>query len=433
MKKSAVLFSALIAVGCAAAPQLATPPSTVPEISAAPAQWVQLGPDGAAEIRAVVENAAQGCPQFQAKDGRRIVLSPRAPADVKFALLCSAPLPPDANIPGLPAVTPQPQRIVVLGDTGCRLLNQSIQNCNNPRDWPFPNVTAAAARLKPDLVIHVGDYQYRESPCPPGNQGCAGTPYGDNWSAWKADLFAPAAPLLAAAPWIFVRGNHEECDRSGPGYLRLLGPLAWSPSCVPHLAPYRVPLGDFSLQVMDDSDASDTDVDAAKLPEYQADLAATAAPSRVPVWLAMHRPIWAALGLVANIPAGGNAQIIAASQKTMIGKPVALMLAGHIHTFEVLNYSRRGVDGIPPPQIVAGNGGDALVSAPANLRSTIFQGNSGVSVKDGLSVGGFGFLLLTRNPSGWTIDLYDSGGVAEGQCLFTAASDRLDCPKLPRG
>jgi hypothetical protein len=116
----------------------------------------------------------------------------------------------------------------------------------------------------------------------------------------------------------------------------------------------------------------------------------------------------------------------------MIGKPVTLMLAGHIHTFEVLNYSRRGVDGIPPPQIVAGNGGDALVSAPANLKGTIFQGNSGVSVKDGLSVGGFGFLLLTRNQAGWTVDLYDSGGVAEGQCLFTAASDRLDCPKLPR-
>jgi hypothetical protein len=90
------------------------------------------------------------------------------------------------------------------------------------------------------------------------------------------------------------------------------------------------------------------------------------------------------------------------------------------------------VDGIPPPQVVAGNGGDALVSAPANLKGTIFQGNSGVSVKDGLSVGGFGFLLLTRNQAGWTVDLYDSGGVAEGQCFFTAASDRLDCPKLPR-
>ena len=52
-------------------------------------------------------------------------------------------------------------------------------------------------------------------------------------------------------------------------------------------------------------------------------------------------------------------------------------------------------------------------------------------MKDGLSVGGFGFLLLTRGSTGWTIDLYDSAGVAEGQCLFTFASDRVDCPRLP--
>ena len=421
MKKSAVLFTALLAAGCAAAPQLAPPPAMVAPQPPAPAQWVQLGEGGAAEVRAVVENASSGCPQVNAPDGSRVQLTPRAAADDKFALLCSAVL-PKTNL--------NPQRIVVLGDTGCRLLGEAIQNCNIPRDWPFASVAAAAAKLRPDLVIHLGDYQYRESPCPSGNQGCAGTPYGDNWPAWKADFFAPAAPLLAVAPWIFVRGNHEECSRAGPGFLRLLGPLPWSGACATHLAPYRVPLGDFSLMVMDNADASDTDVDAAKLPEYDADLAAIAAPSPVPLWLAMHRPIWAALGVVANIPAGGNAQIIASAQKTMIGKPATLMLSGHIHTFEILNYARDGV--APPPQIVAGNGGDALVSAPANLRGTIFQGSSGVRVKDGLSVGGFGFLLMTRNATGWTIDLYNSAGVVEGQCLFTAATDRLDCPKLPR-
>jgi hypothetical protein len=109
------------------------------------------------------------------------------------------------------------------------------------------------------------------------------------------------------------------------------------------------------------------------------------------------------------------------------------MLSGHIHSFEALNYSHGGVDGTPPPQIVAGNGGDNLDITPANLKGTAFQGHSGVTVKDGVSVGGFGFLLLTRGPTGWTIDLYDSAGVAEGQCLFSFAADRLDCPRLPRG
>ena len=41
------------------------------------------------------------------------------------------------------------------------------------------------------------------------------------------------------------------------------------------------------------------------------------------------------------------------------------MLSGHIHTFEAINFNQA-----VPPQIVAGNGGDALVT-PRNLRGTI--------------------------------------------------------------
>jgi hypothetical protein len=432
MRRPFVFALGLLAAGCAAAPRLAAPPDLSIQDSSTPAEWVQLGADGAAEARAVVEKGT-ACPIFHAADGGEIVLSPRATADDKFALVCSGALRRGTSVAGLPAVNLNPQRIVVLGDTGCRLQNQLIQNCNDPKAWPFPSVAAAAARLKPDLVIHVGDYQYRESPCPPGNAGCAGTPYGDNWPAWNADFFAPAAPLLKAAPWIFVRGNHETCDRAGPGYLRLLGPLSFAATCVDHLDPYRIPLTGFSLVVMDNGNASDTAVDPASTPVYQADLAAALTPSAEPVWLTMHRPIWAAISGPMNIPVGGNAQIIAASAKTMITNPVTLMLSGHLHTFEAINYSRFGKDGIPPPQIVAGNGGDALVTAPASLKGSVFQGHSGVAVKDGVSVGGFGFLLLTRGSDGWTIDLYDSAGVAEGQCLFRFAGDRLDCPKLPRG
>ena len=95
------------------------------------------------------------------------------------------------------------------------------------RIGPFPRWPAAAAKFKPDLVIHVGDYLYRESACPPGNQGCAGSPWGDNWTTWKADFFDPAAPLLAAAPIVLVRGNHEDCKRAGPGWTRLQGPTAF--------------------------------------------------------------------------------------------------------------------------------------------------------------------------------------------------------------
>ena len=436
MKKPAVFLFVLFAAGCATQAQLAVPPANFPVSASGVPAWIQLGEGGAAEVRAVVEEKGAPCPRFRLAGGGELASAPRAGADDKFSLSCEAKLPKGAQLADLPAVNLAPTRIVVLGDTGCRLKDQTIQNCNNPVDWPFPNVAAAAARLKPDLVIHLGDYQYRESPCPAGNAGCAGTPYGDNWPAWKADFFAPAAPLLKAAPWIFVRGNHEECARSGPGYLRYLAPGASPAACAEHQGIYRVPLGPIALMVMDNAHASDTDVDAAQTPIYGSELAEAMKPSPVPVWLVMHRPLWAAVTVTLNIPAGGNAQIAAAAEKTMVAKPVALMLAGHIHSFEAINFVHDGKVGTPPPQIVAGNGGDSLYDVPANLKGTAFQGHAGVSVLDGLSVGGFGFLLMTRNSTGWTIDLYDAAGVAEGQCLFTlangrGASDRVDCPRLP--
>ena len=103
-----------------------------------------------------------------------------------------------------------PSRVVVIGDTGCRIKGTAVQDCNDPSKWPFASVASKAAESKPDLVIHVGDYLYREEPCPAGSQAsCGGTPAGDTWAAWNADFFTPAKNLLAAAPWAFARGNHR--------------------------------------------------------------------------------------------------------------------------------------------------------------------------------------------------------------------------------
>ena len=140
------------------------------------------------------------------------------PAGTKQAALAfalhQAPLPPDGapqdvsrdwikyDVVPLPLPVSDPQRIVVFGDTGCRIKGKSLQDCSDPAKWPFARIAAEAARLKPDLVIHVGDYLYRESACPPDFAGCTGTPFGDNWPTWDADFFAPAKPLLVVAPWV---------------------------------------------------------------------------------------------------------------------------------------------------------------------------------------------------------------------------------------
>ena len=387
------------------------------------AQWVQLAPGGGSEVRIVT--SATACPTVTV-DGAALATTERAPPNANFPeRLCTAPIPANAktaslNGTDLPLFHTAPQRVMVFGDTGCRIKGAYVQDCSSPKEWPFPLIAVQAAKLKPDLVIHVGDYLYRESPCPAGNTKCAGSPYGDNWDAWAADFFTPAAPLLASSPWVFVRGNHEDCDRNGAGWLRLLGPLPVNPvaGCVGHIPLYTVPLGDVNLAVMDNADAPDATVDTDLRTEYEADFATLAKLNDPPLWLAMHRPIWGAVTLM-GMGVGGNRTMIAALTGPHALDHVALMLAGHIHTFEALNYR-----GNEPPQIVAGFGGGNLDDAPADLSGLNL---SGTTVHDGLSVAGFGFLMMVREKAGWQIDVYKVNGTIEERCTF--ADRRLDCAK----
>ena len=395
--------------------------------------WVQAVNNG---FEARVVTTATVCPTLRINNGE-MPMTVRAVANASFPLICGALIPAGAkniSIGGqsLAAPVADPQRILVVGDTGCRIKGAALQACNDPAKWPFPQVASAAARLKPDLVIHVGDYLYRESACPVGNAGCAGSPWGDNWTTWKADFFDPAAPLLAAAPIVLARGNHEDCTRAGLGWVRLQGPSTFDGNCIVHQPIYMVALGGLTLGVLDDAVSNETDLDRDVGKVYAGEIASLAkAPD--PVWFIHHRPTWAAVSGPLGIPIGGNltlieaARVNAAKGGPMLPHNVELQLSGHIHTFESINYQ-----GGVPPQIVAGNGGDNLDVTPLNLRGSQFLGHSGVTVADGLSVGGFGFLLMTRAETGWTIDLYDSAGTKTRTCRFTTPAKgkqgRLDCP-----
>jgi hypothetical protein len=375
------------------------------------AHWTQMGPGGIAEARAVV--SGQKCPKIgDLEKPTTIQMIERFSESGQFSRVCSALLPADLKAPfiysegfqadddvmqadasdnhghqfavnvGWPVapVTPRPQRIVVLGDTGCRIKPPALQDCNDIAKWPFPELAASAAKLKPDLVIHVGDYLYRESACPQGHSGCAGTPWGDNWPTWNADFFSPAAPLLAAAPWVIVRGNHEDCQRSGAGFNRLLAPLPYDPAkpCVDHFPAYAVPAGGMNLVVVDDAGVTNTTVVQNLVPAFQSDFASLATLAPAPLWLLMHQPIWGLVKGPLGMPVGGNPTMITAVGDRTALAPVSLLLAGHIHAFEAINYN----SGLPP-QILAGHGGDNLDVTPLDLKGAVFQTGSGVAVKDG--------------------------------------------------
>jgi hypothetical protein len=377
------------------------------------AHWTEFGEEGLAEARVVTDDPA--CPSIFL-DGAANTMTERAAPNDDFPIrICAAALPPgvgDARVGGeaLPIPAVAPKRIVVLGDTGCRIQLIWHQACNDPNAWPFAGNAASAASLKPDLVIHVGDYLYRESPCPPDVAQCAGSPYGDKWAAWKADLFDPAAPLLAAAPWIVVRGNHEACARAGKGWRRLLAPGGYDPAtpCVKHEPPYAGQIGERNVIVFDSAIAPDQSNNPAIAAIYRGDFETIARLASRPSWLVTHRPIWGIAAIVGARVFGGNFTLVAASEGHL-PDAIELQIAGHIHTLEVINFSSG-----QPPLVIAGNGGDDLWGgAPKEMGELEI---AGATVADGFSLGGLGFLLFERDGDSWNMTIYGRDTQLKRRC-----------------
>ncbi len=112
-------------------------------------QWVEVGPDGTSSVRAITDEA---CPSVLF-DGTPTPMAVRSEPDQKFDNVkpaefkvrgCELAVPPEA-IAGvldgktLPLVRPNPQRILMFGDTGCQApaAGNAFQDCNDPVAWPF--------------------------------------------------------------------------------------------------------------------------------------------------------------------------------------------------------------------------------------------------------------------------------------------------------
>src|SRR5262249_5627268 len=141
---------------------------------------------------------------------------------------------------------------------GCRIKKKKTQDCNDSDAWPYAKLAAHAADTRPDLVIHVGDYLYREKPCSKHIPDCPNVRTGYGWKVWDADFFRPSAPLLAAAPWIMVRGNHETCERAGEGWFRFLdAPWPVKKKCLETSNFFVVSQRNFGFVVMDSAAVPD--------------------------------------------------------------------------------------------------------------------------------------------------------------------------------
>lgn len=391
-----------------------------------PDPWVQFTAAGA-EARALVASG-MACPAVTA-DGATLPMDRRGTPDDAFPVqLCALRLPDGvrrAAVGGLRVAVPHARlrRIVVLGDTGCRVKGELAQDCNDPAAWPFATLARRAALRRPDLVIHVGDYYYREGPCPAGHPGCAGSPWGDTWEVWRRDFFLPAAPLLGAVPWVMVRGNHELCGRGGVGWVRLLDPTGTVAGCPALTDPYAVHLPGLDLLVLDSADADDAtaspDKVAALRRQAQGLFAqALSAPKGPHAWLLTHRPVWA-LAQGEGVPPGAQANAtLREALRGILPAGLDMVVSGHVHDFAAYDF---GPD--RPAQLVVGNGGDAV---DAVVQAAIpGMSMDGLALQDALLVAQHGYLVLDRTPTGWRGTLHGTGDATLAQCWLVGRS--LSC------
>ncbi len=398
--------------------------------TAAPIAWTELGPSGLI-ARAITTEMTCPIVRFDGRARRMQVRATPTPPEYPV-LVCEADVPASthfASIGGrwLPLFRRDPDRIVVIGDAGCRIEGREAQACNDPAQWPFAKIAARAARWRPDLVIHVGDYLYREDPCPPGDEGCQGSPSGKTWAAIQADLFTPAAPLLRAAPWVFVRGNHETCARAGENWFRFLYPLPRPASCVDYTEPYKIPLGNLDLLILDSAITDDFQVPPDQVAAFRAQFETLRRLATGPSWLVTHKPLYV-FGHAGEHDGVEqlfiDQQVLQAASENDFPSSIGLFIGGHIHLFEALSFA-----GKRPPQMVVGNSG-TLLDPPVVTPLTGLE-IAGLEVASGLNVAQFGFVTMRRLFFGaWTAVVRDVAGAPMLGCLLLG--DDLDCLRLPQ-
>jgi hypothetical protein len=407
------------------------------------ATWVELTGLGQASIRAIVKNTDQ-CPTLSGGVRMKIRAEPAdlfASVRVCEAMVAGGTKNIQLGGEKLPLPGRHIRKIVVLGDTGCRETAYQTQKCDD-KHWPFKALAAQAATAAPDLVIHVGDYLYREPPCSSGEQHPCPTDYG--WAGWDADFFTPARKLLEKAPWLMVRGNHEACGRAAEGWFRFLdhAPWRWDPGKCPGMSDFFVAgIGDLRFAVLDSASlakekqkkkddlavaaAGSQDAAAADEEDDDEDASAEQPPSVVADLTARYKAIagqvkgnaWILTHVTFNgvrVKDGGTVPDSTVQQATLgplLSSDVRMVVSGHIHMFEAISFADD-----KPPQLVGGNGGTKLAKKP-DIPPTV----NGLNVARSKSIvdQDFGYMVWERDAQDatrWSGTLFDQGGAPIGNC-----------------
>src|SRR5262249_48751292 len=150
--------------------------------------WVQMLADtdgrrpGGRLARAIVTDGDR-CPPVVVGGVHEVMEVRRPAAAAAFPiLLCEARLDAmsDAWIGNqhLPVRPANVTDMILIGDTGCRITHYAWQACRDGEKWPFASVASNAARMigsnVQPVILHLGDFHYREKPCPDADARCTG-------------------------------------------------------------------------------------------------------------------------------------------------------------------------------------------------------------------------------------------------------------------
>jgi hypothetical protein len=369
------------------------------------AAYTIVAPTSVAESQVVARaliRAEDDCPPVRTNGENgflEIEMTPRLPgpnAAPAFSQIvaCSASLPlgiNSASINGksIPAAMPSSvEKIAMFADSGCRMDEYRIQDCNNADKWPLAQIAGRIAAEQPDLIVNPGDYVYREIRCPEKfTNECGGTigpmegfPFSETDLGWIQEFFDPAAALFPVAPIAFLRGNHEDCGRGGNGWFLYLDPFPGTETtCDPYITdegleaavPQTTPAWSFDapiangrilrLAMVDSAYGSDKSltpwIEKQRVIYQQAD-SLTRPTQAVESWLVTHRPLFARISTTLMPkddplaePWTSDGQMIAAYG--LLGN-YDMILASHNHYAQV-----NQIPGQPAATII-GNGGALL-------------------------------------------------------------------------
>ena len=422
------------------------------------AAWIQYAMSHGWEVRALSDTGH--CPSLE-WDGAPLPLKVRAgpgtlpPRDGKGAsdsrpavfelTSCELPVPASATRLrvghfDLPVPHSQLHHLVLMGDSGCRMkaAEEAFQDCLDPQAWPFARVNDTAASMHPDLVIHVGDLHYRESPCPVGRPGCAGSPWGYGDDVWMEDFFRPTASLRASAPWVVARGNHEACDRAGLGWFRFLAATDFSPALSCESAanddeanfthPFAVALDTQTQLIVFDSAAVSSKPYKSDSPAYRRYLAlmdevAALARDKPHSIFVNHHPALAFGGSASGKAKPGTQgliSVLAAHDPTRLYPPgIDLVVNGHVHMFQALDFSSG-----QPATVLTGNGGSAMegyVNPESAFQTPVAPG---AVLSHFETQPGFGFATLDLVTDSWELKEWSPTGQLLRRCTIALQSLR---------